>query len=170
MNSKAPCNGFVSVTETAACAYYRSQTKFAKVMFLHVSVCPQGGERGVPALGRYTPPGRYTPRHSVCWDTVNKRAVRIPLDLIIFTVRFRFCLHVPSMLPFFVPFRKCIEYSPMVLFTPDVKKIKGAAHTKKRDIDVTCKQALKRTVKTFFLTFTQVQCIKKLSFGRNTSK
>ena len=41
--------------------------KFAKVMFLHVSVCPQGGEylgrspkAGTP-LGRYTSLGRYTP-------------------------------------------------------------------------------------------------------------
>ena len=41
---------------------YRPQTKFAKVMFSQVSVCPQWGEY----LGRYppwvgTPPGRYTP-------------------------------------------------------------------------------------------------------------
>ena len=48
--------------------YYRPQTKFAKVMFLHMSVCPQG-----EYLGRYTPwagihppgqvhpPGRYPP-------------------------------------------------------------------------------------------------------------
>ena len=40
--------------------------------------------------GRYTPqagtpiPGRYTPSlHSACWDTVNKRAVRIPLECIL---------------------------------------------------------------------------------------
>ena len=38
--------------------------------------------------GRY-PPGRYTPwvdtppGHSACWDTVNKRAVRIPLECIL---------------------------------------------------------------------------------------
>ena len=50
--------------------HYRPQTKFAKVMFSQLSVCPQGG--GLPhcMLGytpdRYTPwavhpPGRYTP-------------------------------------------------------------------------------------------------------------
>ena len=37
--------------------------------------------------GRYTPcrytPSRYTPRRSACWDTVNKRAVRIPLECIL---------------------------------------------------------------------------------------
>ena len=49
--------------------FYRPQTKFAKVMFLHVSVCPRGeGEY----LGRYPPgqvhrtdrypPGRYIPQ------------------------------------------------------------------------------------------------------------
>ena len=52
--------------------YYRPQTKFAKVMFLHVSVCPQGEYLGrytpgqVPPrvgtpLGRYTPPWAGTP-------------------------------------------------------------------------------------------------------------
>ena len=33
--------------------------------------------------GRYTPPTRYSPYHSACWDTVNKRAVRIPLECIL---------------------------------------------------------------------------------------
>ena len=38
-------------------------------------------------LGRYpragtTPP----PGHSACWDTVNKRAVRIPLECILFII------------------------------------------------------------------------------------
>ena len=49
--------------------FYRPQTKFAKVMFLHVSVCPQGGVPVHP-LGSGTPTGpgtpprtRYTP-----WD------------------------------------------------------------------------------------------------------
>ena len=52
--------------------FYRSQTTFAKVMFLHVSVILSTGEGGfgVPGqvhplgrypLGRYTPRGRYTP-------------------------------------------------------------------------------------------------------------
>ena len=66
--------------------YYRPKRKFAKVMFLHVSVCPQGGvppwdqvhppggtwSRGVhpgtppdQVQGRYTPLHRYTPRDQV---------------------------------------------------------------------------------------------------------
>ena len=85
--------------------YYRPQTKFAKVMFLHLSVS-HSVHKG-EYLGRY-PPGRYTPQagtpprqvpnsqvppsagtppgqvhhpgHSVCWDTVNKQAVSIPLE------------------------------------------------------------------------------------------
>ena len=76
--------------------YYRPQTKFAKVMFLHLSVSHSvhgGGYLGRYPLGRYTSragtppsrytPGRYTPRHSACWDTVNKQAVRIPLECIL---------------------------------------------------------------------------------------
>ena len=47
--------------------FYRPQTKFAKVMFLHVFVCPQGGSTWAgthpgqvhPPAG--TPPGRYPP-------------------------------------------------------------------------------------------------------------
>ena len=35
-------------------------------------------------LGRYSPPREGTPPgHSACWDTVNKRAVRIPLKCIL---------------------------------------------------------------------------------------
>ena len=47
--------------------FHRSQTKFAKVMFSQVSVCPQGEYlvkyplRQVHAPGRYIPLGRYTP-------------------------------------------------------------------------------------------------------------
>ena len=77
--------------------YYRPQTRFAKVMFSQVSVCPQGGAGGVCApmhVGIHppwagTPPGRYTPLFSACWDTVNKRAVRIPLEciLVLFTIK-----------------------------------------------------------------------------------
>ena len=47
----------------------------------------------VPPPGRYTPgqvhplavtpPGRYPLAHSACWDTVNNRAVRIPLECIL---------------------------------------------------------------------------------------
>ena len=51
---------------------YRPQTKFAKVMFLHVTVCPQGGGStwaGTPLAGtppwQVHPPGRYTPSGQV---------------------------------------------------------------------------------------------------------
>ena len=45
--------------------YYHPQTKFAKVMFLHVSVCPRG--RGSTWAG--THPGRYTPgRYTPTWQ------------------------------------------------------------------------------------------------------
>ena len=48
--------------------YYRPQTKFAKVMFLHVSVCPHGGSTWARnPLGRYTPPVRYTPGQVLPW-------------------------------------------------------------------------------------------------------
>ena len=64
--------------------FYRPQTKFAKVMFLHVSVCSRGGgstwagtplgpgtpSGQVPPVTRYTPLGRYTPRdqvHPLAW-------------------------------------------------------------------------------------------------------
>ena len=68
--------------------FYRPQTKFARVMFSQVSVCPGGthtppDQRKTPPP-RQTPPGRHPPdRHppgSACWDTVNKRAVRILLE------------------------------------------------------------------------------------------
>ena len=99
--------------------FYRPQTKFAKVMFLHLSVSHSvhKGE-GVPGQvhppGKYTPPGRFTPSpwqvhpagqvhpprqvhpqagkppgHSVRWDMVNNRAVRIPLECILVLNRIR---------------------------------------------------------------------------------
>ena len=84
---------------------YRLQTKFAKVMFSQVSVCPQGEYLGryPPRTGTHTPPGRYTPRagtpagqlhpprqvhhpsHSACWDMINKQVVGIPLECILVT-------------------------------------------------------------------------------------
>ena len=61
--------------------YYRPQTKFAKVMFSQVSVCPRGGggvclwSRGgvchtpqADTPGADTPLGRH-PLPSACWDT-----------------------------------------------------------------------------------------------------
>ena len=63
---------------------YRPQTKFAKVMFLHVSVCPQGVPGQVPPWestprGQVHPPGQVHPRQvppgqvhnpgsSACWE------------------------------------------------------------------------------------------------------
>ena len=45
---------------------YRPQTKFAKVMFLHVSVCPRGGIPGkVPPGTRYTPQDHVHPPDQV---------------------------------------------------------------------------------------------------------
>ena len=103
-------NAFLSLMISA---HYCLQTKFAKVMFSQVSVCPQGGlthcmlgythprTRGRhPRDQRQTPPGQtptqQTPpgRHpwadtspwaepSACWDTVIKRMVRIPLECIL---------------------------------------------------------------------------------------
>ena len=34
-----------------------------------------------------TPPRRYTSRHSACWDMVKKRAVRIPLECILVSIK-----------------------------------------------------------------------------------
>ena len=80
--------------------YYRPQTKFEKVMFLHLSVS-HSVHRGSTWAG--TPPGKYPqagtspagyppesipragtpPSNSACWDTVNKRAVSISLECIL---------------------------------------------------------------------------------------
>ena len=70
---------------------YRSQTKFAKVMFLQVSVCPQGGGEwacvvagGVcmVAGGACVVAGGEGVRR-IRRDTVNERAVRILLECIL---------------------------------------------------------------------------------------
>ena len=71
--------------------FYRPQTKFEKVMFSQVSVCPQGGCLPHPLWADTpwadTPSGRHpravTPLPSACWNTINKRAVRIPLECIL---------------------------------------------------------------------------------------
>ena len=66
-------------------------------MFLHVSVIlstgdtppwadtPQADPPGQTPLPGQTPPvhAEIHPPPSVCWDTVNKRAVRIPLECIL---------------------------------------------------------------------------------------
>ena len=54
--------------------HYRPQTKFAKVMFSQVSLCPQGGVCHThPPDQRQTPPGQTPPGQapltSACWDT-----------------------------------------------------------------------------------------------------
>ena len=58
---------------------YLSQTKFAKVMFSQVFVCPWGGSvSGVGGgLGRPQSPNR------IIRDTINERAVRILLECIL---------------------------------------------------------------------------------------
>ena len=43
-----------------------------------------------------------------------------------------------QMSPFFIPFKKRVKYSPMMLFTHNVKKIKDAIH-KNCNVDVACK-------------------------------
>ena len=76
---------------------YRPQTKFAKVIFSQVPVCPQGGVclwswgclpqpppwADTPSQ---TPLQADTPLPSACWDTVNKRALHIPLECILVVV------------------------------------------------------------------------------------
>ena len=66
---------------TGMLSCYFPQMKFAKVMFLHVSVCPQWGVKylgryppghGTPPPGPGTPPGRYPP------DQVPPRAGKPP--------------------------------------------------------------------------------------------
>ena len=59
--------------------FYRPQTKFAKVMFLQVSVCPRGV--CLSACWDSRPPGADTPQHTQCMlgDTANKRVVCILL-------------------------------------------------------------------------------------------
>ena len=70
---------------------YRPQTKFAKVMFSQVSVCPQGVRVSVSMHAGIHTPRADTPPRSACWDTVNKRAVRIPLEciLVLFSCTYR---------------------------------------------------------------------------------
>ena len=78
---------------------YPPQTKFDKVMFLHLSVSHSVHLEGGKHLSRYpragTPPWTGTPSRagtsprqvhpprSACWDTVNKRSVRVPLECIL---------------------------------------------------------------------------------------
>ena len=70
-------------------------------MFSLVSVCPRGVSaplharihsppgseadtpRQTPPPWADNPPGQTTPLRSACWDTVNKRAVRMPLECIL---------------------------------------------------------------------------------------
>ena len=110
VESNLPQQIHVILTEICSVHNYRPQTKFAKVMFSRVSVCPRAGG-GVSASGPrgwggvyatppwsdtpqwQTPPGQTPPRQTIpqadtplpsgCWDTVNKRAVCIPLERIL---------------------------------------------------------------------------------------
>ena len=87
----------------ASTYYYRPETRFAKVMFSQVSVCPQRGclPLVLGVCGRHPPgqtPGQTPPRanipradtpwadtslHSACWDMVDKCAVCIPPECIL---------------------------------------------------------------------------------------
>ena len=58
--------------------YYRPQTKFAKVMFLHLSV-----SHSVHRGGLHRGVGRPPAPHRTLRDTVNERAVRILLKCIL---------------------------------------------------------------------------------------
>ena len=59
--------------------FYLPQRSWGKVMFLHESVILFTGGGGVPGQ---VPPGTGTP-DSACWDTLNKRVVRILLEWIL---------------------------------------------------------------------------------------
>ena len=64
--------------------FYRPQMKFAKVMHLHVSVCPQGGVPGQVPSGRYTSLRQvHRPDQCTLGDTGNKWVVRILLACIL---------------------------------------------------------------------------------------
>ena len=66
---------------------YRPQTKLAKVMFLHVSVCSRGGGRAWRGLGMHGRGRAWRGQACVVGggvrDTVNERAVRILLECIL---------------------------------------------------------------------------------------
>ena len=91
---KIPCSKIQPLTSIF---YYRPQTKFTKVMFSQVSVCPQGGV--CPIACWDTPPQADTPPWADTPCTVhagiNKRAVRIPLECILVLTR-DFCFNVFS--------------------------------------------------------------------------
>ena len=70
---------FVSPKKWEPCYIYHPQTKFTKVMFSQVFVCPHGG-RGFCIQGGWAdtpPPNR------ILRDTVNERAVRMLLECIL---------------------------------------------------------------------------------------
>ena len=71
--------------------FYRPQTKFAKVVF--TGACLSTGGGGVSAT--HPPPGSTPPFYSTCWDTVNKRAVRIPLEcILVYSIVFHIIMFV----------------------------------------------------------------------------
>ena len=121
--------------------YYRPQTKFAKVMFLHVSVCPQGGvpgqeppcqvcpRAGTPPLPGTppwagTPPHRYTPQEQcMLEDTGNKRAVRILLEcILVYCCRFEITICCTKLI---VPNKNDLRYNVSRLWrrSSETKKI-----------------------------------------------
>ena len=67
-------------------------------MFLHLSFILFTGGLPYTPLGRHPPLGK-SPLHSACWDTVNKRAVRILLEcnLVAYAKCHRFPLTDPEL-------------------------------------------------------------------------
>ena len=90
--------GHFSFLKFILCFYYRPQTKFAKVIFLHVSVSHSVHRGGVclsacwdtspraepPPPLAHPPSGTPPPAQSMLEDTVNARAIRILLNAILF--------------------------------------------------------------------------------------
>ena len=74
-------------------------------------------------------------------------------------------LHVPSKSPFFCNVLKWVQCSPIVLFTHNVKKIKGAIN-KNSYIDDTCKQT--HTFYTLIFPYlTEITSLTILEIGDN---
>ena len=134
--------------------FYRPQRSCGQGYVLLVSVILLTGGGGLPQcmLGYHPPPREQTPpeqtppppeqtppppgirsmsgRYASYWNAF---------------LLLRLRLHVPSTSPFFVPW---VQYSLMVLFTNNVKKIKDVAH-KNAEVDGTCKRSFRSKTVTY---------------------
>ena len=86
-----------NIVQISLLSYYRPQTKFAKVVFLHVSVILSTGGGLPQCMLGYHPPGagttpppeqipprsRHPPEQCMLGDTANRREVRILLECIL---------------------------------------------------------------------------------------